>query len=334
MMKATVDEKRILADKLTNPLRLHPIKYNFPLDYYAMGCANTWFPKEIPMAEDIEDWNTKLTPDEKQAIKYMLGFFCTAESLVGNNLVLGLYGHITNPEARIYLLRQAYEEANHTVTFEYVIKSLNLDHEELFTMHESIPEIKAKQDFETRLTEEIAGRWDTSTVTGKQALIRNCVGFFVIMEGIFFYSGFMMGLSFERRKLLKGLGTLVRYVLKDESIHLAFGIDLIHTIMNENREVMTPEFQQEIISMIKEAVAIESAYGQAALPRGILGLNIKLYDQYCQYIADRRLMKLGLAKQYNVHNPCKWMTTQADMPELINFFEAKPIDYEQQVTRA
>lgn len=333
-MTTFAQDKRMLDDGLTNPLRLHPIKYQFPLDYYEMGQANTWFPKEIPMSEDIEDWTHKLTEDERRAVKYMLGFFCTAESLVGNNLVLGLYGHITNPEARVYMLRQAYEEANHTVTFEYVIKSLNLDRDEIFLMHESVPQIKAKEDFEARLTEAIAGRWDVKTIEGKQALIRNCVGFFVIMEGIFFYSGFMMGLSFERRKLLKGLGTLIRYVLKDESIHLAFGIDLIHTIINENREVMTPEFQQEIISMIREAVAIESAYANAALPRGILGLNTKLYDQYVQYIADRRLMKLGLPKQYNVHNPCKWMTAQADMPELINFFEAKPIDYEQQVSRA
>lgn len=328
-----VPDKWLLDGGKHNVLQLHPVKYTFALEYFDMGCANTWFPKEIPMAEDLHDWETKLTPDEKRAVKYLLGFFCTAESLVANNIAMAIYPSIPNPEARLYLGRQAYEEMNHTVTFEYVVKSLNLDRDEIFRMHETVQEVARKDEFEVELTRRLVGVPDLTTLKGKQDLVRNLVAYYVVMEGIFFYSGFMMGLSFERRKLLKGLGTLIRYVLKDETIHLAFGLDLIHTILMENPEVLTPEFSAEIESIIDEAVRIEADYARAALPNGILGLNARFYDQYVQYIADRRLVKLGLPKRYGARNPAKWMVTQADVPELINFFEAKPIDYEQQVTR-
>lgn len=328
-----VPDKWLLHGGKHNVLQLHPIKYTFALDYFDMGCANTWFPKEVPMAEDLHDWETKLTPDERRAVKYLLGFFCTAESLVANNIAMAIYPSIPNPEIRLYLGRQAYEEMNHTITFEYVAKSLNLDRDEIFRMHETIPEVARKDAFEIELTRRLVRAPDLTTLQGKQDLVRNLVAYYVVMEGIFFYSGFMMGLSFERRKLLKGIGTLIRYVLKDETIHLAFGLDLIYTILMEDPEILTPEFKAEIVEIVDEAVRIEADYARAALPNGILGLNSRFYDQYVQYIADRRLVKLGLPKRYGARNPAKWMATQADVPELINFFEAKPIDYEQQVTR-
>ena len=159
-------------------------------------------------------------------------------------------------------------------------------------------------------------------------LIRNLVGYYVVMEGIFFFSGFLVALSFERRRLLKGLGTLIRYVLKDETIHLAFGVDLIAALAAENPAVMTPQFTQELSQLICRGVDLEEAYAAEAMPEGILGLNSGVYSRYVRYIADRRLARVGLPKVYGEANPARWLVAQADMPELVNFFEAKPIDYE------
>ncbi len=312
-------------------VELGEIRYPFALDYFDQGCANTWFPKEIPLSEDVEQWNSVLTDVERHYVTWMLGFFCTSESLVANNLVMALYPQLPIPEARLYLGRQAYEEMNHTVTFDYVIKTLNLDRDAIFKMHATCPEMEAKEKFETELTKALIEGNFTDEDDRLRHLIRNLVGYYVIMEGIFFYTGFMVGLSFERRRLLKGLGTLIRYVLKDESIHLAFGVDLISAIIAENPQIMTPEFRSDIIGMIKRAVELETAYAEAAMPDGILGLNKSVYGQYCRYIADRRLQKIGLEKVYGDKNPAKWLVAQTDMPELINFFESKPIDYEASV---
>lgn len=312
-------------------VELGDIKYPFALDYFDQGCANTWFPKEIPLNEDVEQWNSVLTDIERHYVTWMLGFFCTSESLVANNLVMALYPQLPIPEARLYLGRQAYEEMNHTVTFDYVIKTLNLDREAIFKMHATCPEMAAKEKFETELTRALIEGNFTDEDDRLRHLIRNLVGYYVIMEGIFFYTGFMVGLSFERRRLLKGLGTLIRYVLKDESIHLAFGVDLISAIVSENPQIMTTEFKQDITGLIRQAVELETAYAEVAMPDGILGLNKNVYGQYCRYIADRRLQKIGFEKIYGDKNPAKWLVAQTDMPELINFFESKPIDYEASV---
>jgi ribonucleoside-diphosphate reductase beta chain len=314
-------------------IELNPIRYPFALEYFDLGCANTWFPKEVPLGEDVEDWNTRLTETERHYVRWMLGFFCTAESLVANNLAMALYPHVPIPEARLYLGRQAYEEMNHTVTFDYVIKTLNLDRDELYRMHAHCPEMAAKERFETGLTRALLEEPCHSEEGRLRRLIRNLVGYYVVMEGIFFFSGFLVGLSFERRRLLKGLGTLVRYVLKDETIHLAFGIDLIGALTDEHPAVMTPAFRAELGEMILAAVALEDAYSGAAMPEGILGLNPAIYRRYVRYIADRRLQRLGLPKAFGETNPAKWLVAQADMPELVNFFEAKPIDYELVVSR-
>jgi ribonucleoside-diphosphate reductase beta chain len=314
-------------------VELKDIRYPFALDYFDLGCANTWFPKEIPLAEDVEQWNSVLTEVERHYVRWMLGFFCTSESLVANNLVMALYPQLPIPEARLYLGRQAYEEMNHTVTFDYVIKTLNLNRDEIYRMHATAPEMAAKERFETELTKHLVeGDFDNEADRVRH-LIRNLVGYYVIMEGIFFFSGFLVGLSFERRRLLKGLGTLIRYVLKDETIHLAFGIDLIAAIVAENPDVMTPAFKAELVDMIKQAVELEEQYAVAAMPEGILGLNTSVYGQYVRYIADRRLQKIGMDKIYGDKNPAKWLVAQTDMPELVNFFESKPIDYESVVSR-
>ena len=294
--------KQILNASEVDPNKILPIKYDWARMHYKSGVANNWVPDEIPMQQDIELWKKKdgLSDDERRMIMWNLGFFSTAESLTANNIVLSVYKHITNPEARQYLLRQAYEEAVHTETFLYCCDSLGLDPEEVYNMYMTIPSIKAKDDYVVDLTKSILDP-NFSTVGDEniKRFVYDLVGYYVIMEGIFFYAGFAMMLSLLRSNRMVGVGEQFQYILRDETVHLAFGADLINTIVAENPQIWTEKFKQELTDSIKKGVDLEVMYARDALPRGILGLNAEMVKQYMEYIGDRRLERIGLKRVYN-----------------------------------
>ncbi len=324
------EDKRLLNCKAVDVNQLMPLKYKWAWEHYLNGCANNWLPSEVPMQRDVELWKSnRLTPDERQVILRNLGFFSTAESLVGNNIVLAIFKHITNPEARQYLLRQSFEEAVHTHTFHYIVESLSLDQREIFNMYHEVNSIHDKDAFEMTLTEDILRPdFNTETPEGIQKFLKNLVGFYVIMEGIFFYSGFVMILSFHRQNRMTGIGEQFQYILRDETIHLNFGIDLINTIKEENPGVWTEPFQAELVQLIEQAVELEIAYAQDCLPRGILGLNAGLFREYVQHIADRRLERIGIKAKYGSKNPFPWMSETIDLGKEKNFFETRVTEYQ------
>ena len=323
-------EKRLINCHKVDVNQLMPLKYKWAWEHYVNGCANHWMPSEVPMNKDIETWRSdKLTADERLVIMRNLGFFSTAESLVGNNLVLAIFKHVTNAECRQYLLRQAFEEAIHSHTFLYIVESLGLDEGEVFNMYHEVPAIARKDAFEMELTREVLDDdFTTETFEGAQAFLRNLIGYYIIMEGIFFYTGFVMILSFHRRNLMTGIGEQFQYILRDESIHLNFGIDLINGIKQENPELWTDEFKQSIVDRINESVELEIAYAHDCLPNGVLGLNADLFREYVQYIADRRMERIGLPVQYGSKNPFPWMSETMDLSKEKNFFETRVTEYQ------
>lgn len=327
-VKAT--EKRLINNARVDVNQLMPIKYSWAWEHYLNGCANHWMPTEVPMNQDVEIWkSSRLTDDERLVIMRNLGFFSTAESLVGNNLVLAIFKHVTNAECRQYLLRQAFEEAVHTHTFLYVVESLGLNEGEIFNMYRENPTIAKKDAFEMELTAEVLDPdFSTESPEGRQAFLKNLIGYYVIMEGIFFYSGFVMMLSFHRRNLMKGVGEQFQYILRDETIHLNFGVDLINGIKAENPDLWSAEFQQEMVAGIRHAVELEIEYAEGCLPRGVLGLNAELFRDYVQYIADRRLERIGLPTQYGSSNPFPWMSETIDLTKEKNFFETRVTEYQ------
>jgi ribonucleoside-diphosphate reductase beta chain len=330
--KVSADNKKILLNNRTVDInQLVPIKYTWAWHFYLDGCANHWMPTEVSMQRDIEQWkNPKFfTDDERHVIKRVLGFFSTAETLVGNNIVLSIYKMVDNPECRQYLLRQAFEEAIHTHTFQYIVESLSLDESEIFNMYRENQQIYEKDEFSMSCTDGIIDEnVDLATSEGLQKFLNNLVSFYVVTEGIFFYSGFVLMLSFGRQNRMPGVCEQIQYILRDESIHMNFGIHLINTIIDENPHCWTPEFQQFLVDRIKKAVDLECAYAQECLPRGVLGLNINLLKEYIQYIADRRLEKLRLPKQYNASNPFPWMSEIIDLKKEKNFFETRVTEYQ------
>jgi ribonucleoside-diphosphate reductase beta chain len=321
----------IINSSKTDPNKILPMTYTWAREYYKNGIANTWTPEEVPMQDDIEQWKSSsfLSPQEKRLILWNLGFFSTAESLTANNIVLAVYNHVTNPECRQYLLRQAFEEAIHTDTFIYCCDSLGLDPEEIYTMYETIPSIKDKDQFVVDLTQSVDNP-EFTTVGEKniQKLLHDLIGFYVIMEGIFFYAGFAMMLALKRQNKMVGIGQQFEYIMRDESLHLAFGCDLINTIIDENPSVWSSNFQAEIRELIIKAVKLEKIYAQDACPEDTLGIKSNLFGEYVEYVADRRLERIRLKKVFGTNNPFPWMSQSTDLNKEKNFFETRVTEYQ------
>ena len=320
--------KGILGTGISEGLLLKPVRYPWAMDLYDQAVANTWFPNEIQLGEDLADFG-RMTDEEKHAVTFLMSYFNPNELLVNKALAFGVYPYLNAPEAHLYLAKQMWEEANHCMSFEYVLETFPIDRTEAYESHVTVPSMAAKEEFEVhyirRMTEQTL---DIGTVEGKRDFVRNLVAYNIILEGIWFYSGFMVALSFRQRNLLRNFGSLIDWIVRDESLHLKFGINLILTVLEENEDLQTPEFADEIRQMVLDAVAMEEQYNRDLLPHGILGLNADYVNQYVQYLADRRLEELGFEPHFGVSNPAKWMATANDTLQLVNFFEATNTSYE------
>ncbi len=325
-----VDEtpKGILGSGLRDGLTLHPIRYPWAYDLYNQAVANTWFPNEVQLVQDLADFD-KLSADEKEALKTVISYLNPNELLINKSLAFGIYPYLNAAEAHLYLSKQMWEEANHFMAFEYMIETFPFEREEIYSAGYGKKSLRDKSDFQTRFVGKMLGeKFDITTTEGKKDFVRGLVGYNIVLEGIWFYSGFMVGMSFRRRKLLRNVGTLLDWITKDENLHLTFGINLLLTVLDENPDLQTPEFAEEIRSLIVEAVNLETAYNKDMLPNGILGLNADYVNQYVQFMTDRRLQELGFKPEFNVENPAKWMAAANDTLELVNFFESTNTSYE------
>jgi len=327
----------LLSGGKTDPNKILPIKYPWAREYYKAGVANNWVPEEVAMQDDVEMWKSPdaLTEEERRLIIWNLGFFSTAESLTANNIVLAIYRHITDPACRQYLLRQAYEEAIHTDTFIYCCDTLGLDPDGVYAMYQTIPSIKTKDDFVVDITKTIFDHTFCIQPEGFKArteqvrsFLKDLIGYYVIMEGIFFYAGFAMMLALKRQKKMIGAGEQFEFIMRDESIHLAFGVELINTIRQEEPGAWTPELEKEIATLISHAVCLECEYAHDACPQGLLGINAEQFCAYVEYITDRRLERLGMPKHYGVQNPFPWMSQSVDLIKEKNFFETRVTEYQ------
>lgn len=320
----------IINNSKTDPNKILPMRYMWAREHYKNGVNNNWTPEEISMQKDVEQWKSDrvLSATERRLILWNLGFFSTAESLTANNIVLAVYNHVTNPEARQYLLRQAFEEAVHTDTFIYCCDTLGLDPDEIYNMYQTIPSIREKDEFVVGITQTVFDpSFNTEGTRNIQRFLRDLVGFYVIMEGIFFYAGFAMMLGMKRQNKMVGIGEQFEYIMRDESLHLSFGCDLINTIKAENPDAWTQEFQDELVELISQSVILEQRYAHDACPNGLLGINAEQFSEYVEYIADRRLERIGLPRLYGRQNPFPWMSQATDLSKEKNFFETRVTEY-------
>ena len=330
-VRIQVDDKKIINCR-ADLNQLVPFKYDWAWSKYLSACNNHWMPQEVNMTADIALWKSEdgLTDDERMVIERNLGFFSTADSLVANNLVLAVYKHITNPECRQYLLRQAFEEAIHTHAYQYCIESLGMDESRLFNMYREIPSVATKAQWALPYTQSLGDiNFKTGTKENDQRLLRDLIAFYVVFEGIFFYVGFTQILSMGRRNKMTGVAEQFQYILRDESMHMNFGIDVINQIKLENPHLWNDDFKKDMVKLILEGVELETKYAYDTMPRGILGLNAPMFEEYLKYIANRRLTQIGLPEEFkNAQNPFPWMSEVLDLKKEKNFFETRVTEYQ------
>ncbi len=329
--RVSAAEKRIINGQ-TDVNQLVPFKYKWAWEKYLASCANHWMPQEVNMSRDIATWKDPngLTDDERRIIKRNLGFFVTADSLAANNIVLGTYRHITAPECRQFLLRQAFEEAIHTHAYQYIVESLGLDESEIFNAYNEVTSIREKDEFLIPFINAIMDpNFHTGTLETDQTLLRSLIVFACLMEGMFFYVGFTQILAMGRQNKMTGAAEQYQYILRDESMHCNFGIDLINTIKLENPQLWTAQFKDEIKALFLKAVELEYRYAEDTMPRGVLGLNASMFKGYLRFIANRRATQIGLEPLFpNEENPFPWMSEMIDLKKERNFFETRVIEYQ------
>jgi len=325
-------EDKLIINGGADVNQLVPFKYKWAWDKYLATCANHWMPQEVNMSRDIALWKSPngLTEDERRLVKRNLGFFVTADSLAANNIVLGTYRHITAPECRQFLLRQAFEEAIHTHAYQYIVESLGLDEGEIFNAYHEVKSIRDKDEFLIPFIDTLTDpHFKTGTPENDQKLLRSLIVFACLMEGLFFYVGFVQILALGRQNKMTGAAEQYQYILRDESMHCNFGIDLINQIKLENPHLWTPAFREEIRGLFGRAVDLEYAYAEDTMPRGVLGLNASQFKAYLRFIANRRAQQIGIEQLFAAEdNPFPWMSEMIDLKKERNFFETRVIEYQ------
>jgi ribonucleoside-diphosphate reductase beta chain len=328
--RVSITAKRVINGQ-ADVNQLVPIAYKWAWDKYLAACANHWMPQEVNMSRDIALWKDPngLTTDERLLVKRNLGFFVTADSLAANNIVLGTYRHITAPECRQYLLRQAFEEAIHTHAYQYIVESLGLDEGEIFNAYHEVASIRDKDEFLIPFIETLSNpRFQTGTPGRDQQLLKSLIVFACLMEGLFFYVGFVQILALGRQNKMTGAAEQYQYILRDESMHCSFGIDLINQIKLENPHLWTDPLRAELRELFDQAVTLEYRYAEDTLPRGVLGLNATMFKEYLRFIANRRAQQIGLDVMYpGATNPFPWMSEMIDLRKEKAFFETRPTEY-------
>jgi len=315
-------------------LTLRPMKYPLFYEMYKNGIKNTWTVEEVDFSTDLKDLNTKMTAGEKHLISRLVAFFATGDSIVGNNLVLNLYKHINSPEARLYLSRQLFEEALHVQFYLTLLDTYIPDHDErskAFSAIENIPSIKQKAQFCFKWIDSINSLQRIETVEDRRKFLMNLICFATCIEGLFFFAAFAYVYFLRSKGLLQGLATGTNWVFRDESMHMAFAMEVIKTARKEDPTIFNEQMSDMVVQMIEDAIDCEMAFAKDILDHGIAGLSLKDMRQYLEFVADQRLEALNIAPRYHQKNPFTFMELQ-DVQELANFFERRVSAYQLGVT--
>ncbi|RCG23969.1 ribonucleoside-diphosphate reductase [Sphaerisporangium album] len=310
-------------------LTLRPMRYPEFYERYRAAIRNTWTVEEVDLQSDLADL-AKLGAGERHLINRLVAFFATGDSIVANNLVLNLYQHVNAPEARLYLSRQLFEEAVHVQFYLTLLDTYLPDHDErakAFAAVEHIPSIRDKAEFCFRWIDSINGLSRLETRDDRRAFLLNLICFAACIEGLFFYGAFAYVYWLRSRGLLGGLATGTNWVFRDESMHMEFAFSVVDTVRAEEPDLFDDELGDQVTRMVEEAVAAELAFARDLCGDGLAGMSAERMREYLEYVADRRLARLGLAVRYGTANPFAFMELQ-DVQELANFFERRVSAYQ------
>jgi len=310
------------------------MKYPDFYEMYRNAIKNTWTVEEVDFSTDVNDLRNKMTSSERHMINRLVAFFATGDSIVSNNLVLNLYKHINSPEARMYLSRQLYEEAVHVQFYLTLLDTYIPDHNEraaAFAAVENIPSIQKKAEFCFKWIDSINAMERLETIEDRRKFLLNLICFAACIEGLFFFAAFAYVYFLRSKGLLHGLAAGTNWVFRDESAHMAFALDVVKTVRTEEPELFDAAMERSVATMLDEAVECEMQFAQDILSGGIPGLSVADMRQYLEFIADQRLIMLGMPRVYGAKNPFSFMDLQ-DVQELANFFERRVSAYQVAVT--
>lgn len=311
-------------------LTLRPMKYPAFYEQYKAAIKNTWTVEEVDFSADVSDLRQRMTPAEQHLINRLVAFFATGDSIVGNNLVLNLYKHINSPEARMYLSRQLFEEAQHVEFYLTLLDTYISEPEErkkAFDAVENIPSIRRKAEFCFKWIDSINTLEVLRNADERRSFLLNLVCFACCIEGLFFFAAFAYVYFLRSRGLLHGLATGTNWVFRDESAHIQFAFEVIRTVRRQEPELFDSNMEKRIVEMLKEAVDCEMAFAEDVLSLGVGGLSAASMLEYLRYVADRRLEALGIELVFAAKNPFGFMELQ-DVQELTNFFERRVSAYQ------
>jgi ribonucleoside-diphosphate reductase beta chain len=322
--------KRVINGRHTMAFNLLPLKYQWAYDIYRSMKANHWEPEDVPMQKDIEQWQSdQLSEQERWIIRMGIGYFSAAEGIVGDNVLHVVREMVTAPELKLVLGRHAHEENIHADSLLYMISSLGINPHECEAMFEQIPTILRKNEFVTKVSQSLRRETDLTTVENKQLLAKNIFVFGQCMEGTQFYGLFGMILSLYRQNKFPGIGQMFRYTLRDESNHIEVFRNLFMDLIEENQEIWNADFREELRELMREAVRLEKEFIEDCLPTNAVGLSSGEFTQYIDYIADRRLVGVGLEPvNSGVENPLPWLAELMDISKEQNFFEGRVTEYQ------
>ncbi len=329
--EAAYTAKRIINGRKTMTFNLLPLKYQWAYDIYRVMKANHWEPEDIQMQKDIEQWRSTetLSDSERWIIMMGIGYFSAAEGIVGDNIQHVVRELVTAPELKLVLGRHAHEENIHADSLLYMISSLGINPHECEAMFEDIPTIVKKNDFVTRSSHALRRDIDLTDPVNKKLFAKNIFVYGQCMEGTQFYGLFGMILSLYRQNKFPGIGTMFRYTLRDESNHIKVFRNLFMDLIDENPEIWTPEFREELVETMREAVALEKEFIRDCLPVAAVGLSAEEFELYIDFIADRRLTDVGLSPlNPGITNPLPWLAEMQDIRKEQNFFEGTVTDYQ------
>ena len=323
--------KRVIGGRETMTFNLLPLKYHWAYDLYRKMKSNHWEPEDIPMQKDVEQWRSEraLTDVDRWIIRMAVGYFSAAEGIVGDNVIHVVREAVTASELKLVLGRHAHEENIHADSLLYMISSLGINPHECEAMFEDVVTIRKKNEFVTNVSKALRRDLDFTKPENKKLMAKNIFVFGQCMEGTQFYGLFGMVLSLYRQGKFPGIGQMFRYTLRDESNHIEVFRQLFISLIDENPEIWTEEFRQELVSLMSEAVRLEKDFIRDCLPVAAVGLNADEFSQYIDFIADRRLEGVGLpALNPGITNPLPWLAELMDVRKEQNFFEGRVTEYQ------
>ncbi|MBT5856674.1 ribonucleotide-diphosphate reductase subunit beta [bacterium] len=326
-----INKRRVINGYDDGLMQISPLKHPWAYDIFNLMIKNTWVPGEVPLQEDVNMWNDPdaLTDNERRVYERSLAFVSNLDGLQTNNLACNIIRHLTSPEVILAVTRQTYEEALHVQSYANMVEALALDPDTIYGMYRRDQELYEKNQTVLKAVSNISDpMFKTGTFESDQRFLEASIGN-VILEGIYFYSAFLIFYVLKRNGKMPGSAEMIQFINRDEDLHCRLFTHISNGIISEQPELWTEEFQERIIKNFRDAVDMEYNWGVSCIREGILGLTPETLRQYLEFVGDYRLAGMGLPKQYNVENPFPWIDeyTQGNMIE-VNFFEGTVREYQ------